>query len=49
MIAANKLGITQGAVCQMLKKHREIYVVIDGNGNAKGYEIRPIGATRKTA
>ncbi len=44
---AEKLGVTQGAISQMLLSGRDVRVVIDDSGKAEGYELRRIGSRRK--
>jgi hypothetical protein len=49
-VAAKKLGVTPGAVCQMLASSREIYVRElrgeSGDITYQGYAIKPIGQRR---
>ena len=40
---AEKLGVTQGAVWQMLKNKRAIYVVETSNGQLNAFEKKPVG------
>jgi len=40
---AKKLGITQGAIWQMVKNGRDITVVDVGDGEIKAYEKKYIG------
>lgn len=44
---AEQLGVTQGAISQMLLSGRDVRVVIDGSGKAEGYELRRVGSRRK--
>jgi len=45
--AAKALGVTQGAVWQMLRDDREIYITDSGDGNFSSYEVkRPKGEAR---
>lgn len=44
---AETLGVTQGAISQMLLSGRDVRVVFDRNGKAEGYELRRIGSRRK--
>ncbi len=40
---AEKLGLTQGAVWQMLKNERSVYVVETSNGQLDAFEKKPVG------
>lgn len=42
---AEMMGVSQGAVCQMIRSGRDIRVVVDDAdvAGAQFYEIRPIG------
>ncbi len=44
---AEELGVTQGAISQMLLSKRDVRVVVDGEGKAEGYELRRVGSRRK--
>lgn len=44
---AKLLGVTQGAVSQMMLSERDIRVVRDSEGRHSGIEIRRIGSRRK--
>lgn len=44
---AELLGVTQGAVSQMMLSERDIRVVRDADGKHSGIEIRRIGSRRK--
>lgn len=44
---AELLGVTQGAVSQMMLGERDIRVVRDSEGKHSGIEIRRIGSRRK--
>ncbi|WP_036992216.1 Cro/CI family transcriptional regulator [Metapseudomonas furukawaii] len=43
------LGVTQGAVSQMLKSERDIRVRKRQDGSFQAVEIRPVGSRRKPA
>lgn len=44
---ADALGVTQGAVWQMLRKKRDIRVRVTASGELQAFELKPIG--RKSA
>jgi len=44
---AELLGVTQGAISQMMLSGRDIRVVSDSAGKPEGFEIRRIGSRRK--
>jgi len=44
---ANRLGITQGAVWQMLKSGRSILVTESDDGRVEGWERKPVGNKNK--
>lgn len=44
---ADLLGVTQGAVSQMINSDRDIRVLQHADGTFHGFEIRPIGRRRK--
>ena len=44
---ANRLGITQGAVWQMLKSGRSILVTESDDGEVQGWERKPVGNKNK--
>ena len=43
--AAEILGVTEGAISQMLARKRDIYVYADAEG-WKAYEVKPVGKPR---
>lgn len=46
-VIANLLGVTQGAVSQMLNSERDIRVRALVGGSYQAIEIRPVGCRRK--
>jgi predicted transcriptional regulator len=48
-ITANLLGVTQGAVWQMLNSSRSITVVKSPDGDISAYEKKPVGKQRPAA
>ncbi len=44
---AGLLGVTQGAISQMLLSDRDVRVVSGSDGRPEGFEIRRIGSRRK--
>lgn len=46
---AEILGVTQGAISQMILSGRDIRVINDVDGRPEGFEIRRIGSRRKKA
>lgn len=44
---ASRLGLTQGAIWQMLKSERKIVVTELKNGEVEGWERKPIGNKNK--
>jgi hypothetical protein len=47
--AAALLGVTQGAVSQMLNSDREIYIEYLSDGTCRAYEQKPVGRSRPGA
>lgn len=47
--AAEAMGVTQGAVWQMLRSGRRIELTIFDDGRIEANEIRPIGKRTRTA
>lgn len=45
---ASELGVSQGAIHQMLKSNRDIYVVLEGDGKVRAIEHRPIPARKNS-
>lgn len=44
---AELLGVTQGAISQMMLSGRDVRVVSGSDGKPEGFEIRRIGSRRK--
>lgn len=44
---ANALGLTQGAISQMLIARRDIRIITDGKGNITAKEVKPIKNQKK--
>ena len=44
--AGQLIGVTQGAVGQMLQNKRDIYIMERGDGQIETWERKPIGHTR---
>lgn len=43
---AKKLGVTQGAVMQMLRSKRDI-TIVESHDGLSAYEIKPVGNTQR--
>ena len=46
---AELLGVTQGAISQMMLSGRDVRVLSGADGRPEGFEIRRIGSRRKKA
>jgi hypothetical protein len=47
--AADIIGCTQGAVWQMLREGREVYIVTQDDGSQSAYEKKPVRGRRGQA
>ena len=45
--AAKRLGVSQGALSQMLSSDREIFVELINDEISRAFEIKPVGQKRK--
>lgn len=46
-VAAKRIGVSQGALSQMLSSERKIFVQLMGDEVVDVYEIKPVGPKRK--
>lgn len=46
---ASEIGLTQGAIWQMVRSRRRIELTIHDDGRVEAHEIKPIGRTKAAA
>lgn len=46
---ASEIGVTQGAIWQMVRANRQIELTIHDDGRVEAHEIKPIGRARAAA
>lgn len=47
--AASFIGVTQGAISQMIINNRDIKIELDGDDFIRAFEIKPVGESLKRA
>lgn len=46
---ASEIGVTQGAVWQMIRAGRQVELTLHDDGRVEAHEIKPLGKTRAAA